>query len=67
MTERRSMIDKGCAKLSVSKQCKLFDVSRSSLYYKSISTSSLNLELMRKMDEHSLTHPYKGAKLCTSG
>ena len=56
------MIDKGCAKLSVSKQCKLLDVSRSGLYYKPISTSSLNLELMRKMDEHYLIHPYKGAK-----
>lgn len=56
------MIDKGHAQLSITKQCQLLDVSRSGLYYKATGTSSLNLELMRLMDEHYLEHPYKGAR-----
>lgn len=56
------MIDKGHTQLSISKQCKLLDISRSGLYYKPCSTSSLNLELMRLIDEHYLEHPDKGAR-----
>lgn len=56
------MIDRGHAQLSITKQCQLLDVSRSGLYYKPIGTSSLNLELMRLMDEHYLEHPDKGAR-----
>ncbi len=49
------------AKLSITKQCKLLKVSRSSLYYQTVGESRLNLELMRSMDAHYLDHPYKGA------
>lgn len=62
MAERKTMVDKGHRELSISKQCNLLQINRSSLYYKQQSTSILNLELMRKMDEHYLEHPYKGAR-----
>ncbi len=56
------MISKDHSKLSVSRQCKLLGLSRSSLYYRGKGESNLNHELMRLMDEHYLDHPYKGAE-----
>jgi putative transposase len=56
------MIDKGHAKMSVTSQCRLLEISRSGMYYYSPIESKFNLELMLLMDEHYLIHPYKGAK-----
>lgn len=55
------MIRKGHSDLSLKAQCKLLNIHRSGIYYKPQPESSLNLELMRLMDEHYLHHPYKGA------
>ena len=62
LIEKRYHIDKKHSKLSVRKQCKILNINRSSYYYEAKRESSLNLELMRLMDEHYLKHPYKGAK-----
>ncbi len=56
------MISKDHSSLSVSRQCKILGLSRSSLYYRAKGESDLNHELMRLMDEHYLDHPYKGAE-----
>ena len=56
------MIDRDHAGLSIARQCGLLEVNRSGLYYKAKSTSKLNLQLMRLIDEHYLKHPEKGAK-----
>ena len=48
--------------LSIRKQCSLLCIHRSGWYYEPVGESALNLELMRLMDEHYLSHPYKGAK-----
>jgi len=48
--------------LSISRQCELLDLARSSYYYDPKEESVLNLDLMRLMDEHYLDHPYKGAR-----
>jgi len=48
--------------LSISRQCELLGLGRSSYYYQPKPETSLNLELMRLMDEHYLDHPYKGAR-----
>lgn len=56
------MISKDHPRLSMVKQCGLLGLHRSGIYYKPMVESELNLELMRKMDEHYLYHPYKGAK-----
>ena len=55
------MISKGQFNLSLVKQCKLIGIHRSGIYYKPREESTLNLELMRLMDEHYLNHPFKGA------
>lgn len=62
VTERKGMIDKGHEQLSTTKQCKLLQISRSSLNYKPVGCSELNLELMKLIDRHYLDHPYKGAR-----
>jgi len=47
-------------KLSIRQQCDILGVSRSGLYYKTVGESEENLELMRAMDEHYITHPTYG-------
>lgn len=60
--EKRTMIDKGHSKISITRQCKLLNLSKSSLYYKPVKPSVLNLNLSKKIDEHYLKHPDKGAR-----
>ena len=60
--EKRTMIVKGHSKVSLTRQCKLLNLSKSNLYYKPVKPSSLNLKLSRKIDEHYLKHPDKGAR-----
>jgi len=54
------MIRKSHPKISLSRQCKYLDLSRSSQYISPKGESALNLELMDKIDKHYLKHPYKG-------
>jgi len=54
------MVSKDHPKLSISKQCEMLDLNRSSFYYQACPESKLNLDLMRLIDEHYLEHPYKG-------
>lgn len=56
------MIEYPHVDLSISRQCNLLGLARSSFYYEPKEESVLNLELMRLMDEHYLDHPYKGAR-----
>ena len=49
-TERREMIRKENTKLSLTRQCKLLKISRSSLYYAPVGVSSETLELMNEID-----------------
>ena len=53
------MISKG--QLSIAKQCGLLSIHRSGWYYRPKGESTLNLELMRLIDEHYLHHCFKGA------
>ncbi len=57
LAERKLLVEKSTAGLSITKQCNLLGISRSGLYYEPGKTSALNLELMRLMDEHYLKHP----------
>lgn len=61
LQEKREMVEPSLATLSVSKQCEILGLSRSSFYYQPRKESALNLELMRLMDKHYLDHSYKGA------
>ena len=48
--------------LSLSRQCGLLGVSRSSLYYEPAGESAANLALMRRLDELHLEHPFYGSR-----
>lgn len=48
--------------LSITKQCELLQLSRSSWYYEALGESELNLTLMRLIDEQFLETPYYGAR-----
>jgi len=56
------MINSNQEKLSITKQCQLLHVARSSCYYNSKGESSENLELMKKIDEIYLKHAFYGSR-----
>lgn len=58
--ERLQMVVPGHKKLSQRKQCKLLDINRSSLYFKPLGESGLNLELMKEIDKVHLKQPAFG-------
>ena len=64
MTERKAMIQ-GRPGLSVSRQCRLLGVARSSVYTRTHGTSAVDLTLMRHLDEFYLQWPFYGSRrLC---
>ena len=56
------MIDREHQSLSVSRQCRLLGVSRSTLYYRPLGESAATLELMRRIDELYLQYPFYGSR-----
>jgi putative transposase len=56
------MIDRTHA-LPVARQAKLVEISRSSAYYAPRAVSAADLELMRRIDELHLEHPFAGARM----
>ncbi|WP_262249861.1 IS3 family transposase, partial [Parapedobacter soli] len=63
--QRKAHVGKA-AGLSIARQCELVSVSRSSFYYQPVGESSLNLELMRLIDEEYLQHPWLGVPRMTT-
>ena len=64
MSERKAMI-KGNQRISVSRQCQLLAVPRSSVYAGTRETSIADLALMRQLDELYLLWPFYGSRrLC---
>lgn len=49
--------------LPVTRQAKLLELSRSSVYYRAEPTPEADLRLMRRVDELHLGHPYAGARM----
>lgn len=62
MNQRKSMVDPLNQPLSISRQCEMMGVSRSSYYYQPIPISQEELELMRKIDELYLANPSSGSR-----
>ena len=56
------MIDRD-HKLSVSKQCRILKLSRSSVYYQPRPITELTLKLMRRIDELHLEYPFAGSRM----
>ena len=52
-------------KVSVSRQCRLLDLSRSSVYYKPVEIAPQDLALMRLIDEQYLKTPFYGSRSMT--
>lgn len=50
---------------SMRRQCELLGVNRSSLYYEPVAPDAEELELMRRMDELHLAHPFFGSRMMT--
>jgi putative transposase len=60
--ERKAMIQRDQPGLSLSRQCEILAISRSSFYYTLKGESPANLELMRRIDELFLKYPFYGSR-----
>jgi putative transposase len=56
------MIERGRPDVSITRQCQLVHVSRSSVYYVAKPVSAEELELRRRIDEIYLEHPFMGSR-----
>ena len=59
------MVDPDQAALSITRQCRLLSIARSSFYYEGTGESPLNLRLMRRIDEQFLETPFYGSRQMT--
>jgi len=62
MSERKAMLEPGNADLSLSRQCKLLSISRSSAYYRPKGESAETLALMRRIDELFMAYPFYASR-----
>ena len=60
--ERKAMIRRDQPDLSLSRQCEILAISRSSFYYTPKGESPANLALMRRIDELFLKYPFYGSR-----
>src|SRR6516164_6777314 len=60
--DRKAMIAAAGPGLSLSRQCQLLSISRSSFYDTPHGQSAENLALMRRIDELFLRHPFYGSR-----
>jgi len=59
---RKNMIDNNCRNLSITKQCELLLLNKSTYYYKAKGLTKRDLEIMKTIDEIYTEHPYFGAR-----
>jgi putative transposase len=59
---RAGLVDRGHARLSITRQCELVGISRSSFYYEGVGESDFNLALMCVIDREFLDQPYYGSR-----
>ena len=60
--ERREMIRKDNTDLSLTRQCKLLKVSRSSIYYTPVGMNAETLKLMHEIDRVFTKYPFFGSR-----
>ena len=56
------MIERGNPNLSITRQCRILSISRSSFYYAAKGESETNLALMRRIDELFMKYPFYGSR-----
>ena len=61
-SERKAMINLDRTDLSLTRQCKLLKISRSSLYYAPIGMNAKTLELMNEIDRVFTKYPFFGSR-----
>ena len=66
LNQRRLLVEPEHSRLSISRQCELLGVSRSSYYWQPARESSLNLELMRLIDRQYMETPFYGVPRMTT-
>lgn len=59
---KRKLIEPGCDGISISRQCQLLRLARSSYYWKEATDSVDNLHLMKLIDEEYTRHPFIGSR-----
>jgi putative transposase len=64
-SDRKALVDPAHACLSIAKQCKVLNISRSSIYYQPKEASSETLALMKRMDELFMLYPFYGSRQMT--
>ncbi|MBW4963396.1 IS3 family transposase [Sulfitobacter sp. CW3] len=62
MSERKAMIRKDHLNLSLTKQCKLLKISRSSLYYTQVGIDAEKLKFMNEIDRLFTKDPFFGSR-----
>lgn len=62
LEEKKKLLDHKDPQLSLSKQCKMLSINRSSLYYKPCQASPSDLKTMRIMDQMYLEDPTRGTR-----
>jgi putative transposase len=55
-------LDPNCPELSLSNQCRLLGINRSSYYLKAVSETDYNLKLMNLIDQEHTAHPFYGSR-----
>lgn len=61
-TERKALINADRTDLSLTKQCKLLKISRSSLYYTPVGVNTETLDLMNEIDRVFTKYPFFGSR-----
>ncbi len=56
------MIERGNPNLSITRQCRILSIGRSSFYYATKGESEANLALMRRIDELFMKYPFYGSR-----
>ncbi len=59
---KRTLVETAHPKIAVARQCALLGLNRATLYYQAAAESSLNLELMRLIDEQYTDYPFYGIR-----
>jgi len=62
---KKTMIEKGHPAISLRRQCELVGLTRSTYYREPLGETSLNLKVMRRIDELYLTTPFYGVRRMT--
>ena len=61
-SERREMVRKDNTVLSLTRQCKLLKISRSSIYYTPVGFDQATIDLMHEIDLIFTKHPFFGSR-----